>query len=235
MAASSEFWNASLAMNALESHEFEDVVAHVCTAIDSHRDPRAVNWSVEYGYRRGHVPILFFLAKNMLRYGRGRVPSCEDLSFGLKCAVLLLLRTAQDVASSKLDMAKADRNFVYTTILTHVRYWVLRWNKLCLPSIADIADGVSSWVQAERTELPLPVWVTCFSTSRYFGTVSWSRPEVHDVASFKRSETVKSTRTNVADKFLSALRASTHFEAFFNYDIDAFMDFCMPGCAAKAE
>ena len=200
----------------LAEHAYEDVVTAIGEAVDTYRVPRCVNWCIQLGYRQGHVPVLYALTRNTLRYSHGRVPSCEDLAFGVKCAMLLLLRTAQDVVCCRKDLAKADRDFIYTYILSYVKHWVNRWEVESLPEHGALVAEVEAWA-GSVTELPLPAWATCF-TSKLWG-VSWGRPEAHDVASFQRSTTLTATRMEVAVQFLTALRAATDVNAFMDHTV----------------
>lgn len=216
-------WSGTAATAALEDQDFEAVDVAVCAAIDTKRDPRCVNWCIEYGYRRGHAPVLFYLTKNALRYGKGRVPSCEDVAFGVKCAFLLLLRTAQDVTSCRVDLAKSDRDFIYEAIVSYVKQWVLRWHPSTLPGTQEVEVELRKWLTRPEFSfqgLPLPTWATCFS-SRVFG-LSWGKPEAHDTASFKRSETVVATREIVTGIFLNTLHESATLEEFLLRDISLF-------------
>jgi hypothetical protein len=216
-------WSGTSATAALEAQDFEGVAAAVCSAIDTKRDPRSVNWCIEFGYRRGHVPVLFYLTKNALRYGKGRVPSCEDVAFGVKCALLLLLRTAQDVISCRVDLAKSDRDFIYEAMVSYVRQWVLRWHPSTLPGTRDLEIKLRKWLSRPEfsfQELPLPTWATCFN-SRVFG-LSWGKPEPHDTASFKRSETIVSTRDMVTQIFLTTLHESATLDEFLARGISLF-------------
>ena len=209
-------WNSRAAEDMLAEHAYEDLVAAMDLAIDTHRDPRCVNWCIELGYRRGHVPVLYALAKNTLRHSRGRVPSCEDLAFGVKCALLLLLRTAQDVVCCRKDLAKADRDFIYTYVLSYVKHWVLRWDIEALPAHGTMVAEVETWARSV-TELPLPVWATSFA-SKLFG-VAWGRPEAHDIASFQRSTTLAVTRGEVTEQFVAAIRAAVDVKAFLEHTV----------------
>ena len=212
----SSTWNDSAATVLLGEHAYEELVAAVGEAMDTHRVPRCVNWCIQLGYRQGHVPILYALTRNTLRYSRGRVPSCEDLAFGVKCAVLLLLRTAQDVVCCRKDLAKADRDFIYTHVLAYVKHWVGRWEAESLPEHGTLVAEVEAWA-GSTVDLPLPAWATCFS-SKLWG-VSWGKPETHDVASFQRSTTLTATRMEVAVQFLTALRAATDVNAFMDHTV----------------
>jgi len=216
----SSVWSATAAVEQLEAENFDVAVNSVVTAISYERDPRAINWCTEYGYRRGHVPILFNLTWNALRFSKGSVPNMESLTFGIRCAVILLLRTAQDVVSCKLDLAKSGVDYIYTDILRSVRHWVLRWNEDVLPSTAQMHEEISVWLESRAEPLPLPVWATCYYSNMFSRT--WGQPKEHDTVAFRRSETVNATRTAVADKFMSELQRAADLVTFFKIDIKMF-------------
>ena len=200
----------------------EAVVAIVERMLDKERDPRVVNWCVEWGYRKGHVPVLYHLARNLLRFSNGRVPSLEDLEFGIRCALLLLVRTAQDVISCRMDLAKADLDFIYEAMKDMVRHWVMRWNPDRYVTVARIRDDLDAWFKTVPIEtLPLPSWATSFQCSwSYIPLVSkctmyWVNPVAHDVKAFQRSTTVPATRSSVVREFLNVLAKHESWSAFF--------------------
>ena len=213
-------WSDAGVVEQLDAENFDVVVNSIATAITYGRDPRIVNWCTEYGYRRGHVPVLFNLTWNALRFSKGSVPNMESLTFGIKCAVILLLRTAQDVVSCKLDLAKSNVDYIYADILQSVRHWVLRWNEDVLPSTEQMHAEIAAWLASRADPLPLPVWATCYY-SNMFSRV-WGQPKEHDTVAFRRSETVNATRTAVADKFMSELQRAADLNTFFKIDLKMF-------------
>ena len=206
-------WGAFLIDN-----DFGSLVQAVTKELNENRDPRAMNWCVEFGFRRGHVPVLFLLAHNQLRYGKGRVPTVEDVEFGFLVACILLLRVAQDVQSCKVDMASLNCPETYTHILSFVTHWTLRWSFEVLPLTTAIADRLETWYQERRLTLPLPVWATCFSKWLYY-QINWSKADPAHVSAYKRCATVVDTRDGVAAVFLARLRASPSWQDFFKTDI----------------
>jgi hypothetical protein len=209
-------------LEALTEDDYDAVSQAIYTALNQYRDPRCVNWMVEHGYRKGHVPVLFHLAHNCLRYSKGRVPSVEDLHFGVKVSFLLLLRTAQDVASCELDLAKDDRHSIYTYIASYVRQWTERWLAECVQGPGDVATQLEEWfVPEEEVTLPLPSWATCFYHNM-FG-ITWGRPSTHNVNALKRSETVNATRAAVKDKFIAMLRSVSTLSDMLSKDCTAFL------------
>jgi len=215
MSLESKCWEQDQPLaESLESQAFDRVVQTLERSLDTDRDPRAVNWSLEFGYRRGHVPVLFPLTRNFLRYSRGRVPTMEDLCFGVRCAMLLLLRVAQDVACCRLDIAKADRAGVFPAFQAHVRHWVLRWK--VLPPTVDVLADLEKWLEATRdTPLPLPTWATSFATG-LLGGMNWLPPVAHDVASLERCANITATRDAVTVVFLAALRSTPSWAEFLS-------------------
>jgi len=209
-------WDGTTLATSLHEENYQAVMDVLDDAINVKRDPRAINWSIEYGYRRGHVPVLWHLSRNFLRFSNGRVPSCEDLAFGVRCAVLMLLRVAQDVVSCKVDLAKADRDFVYTALATEVSKWVLRWDNNTLPTRMDIAAELARWIVAVDV-LPLPTWATSFASG--FLKWKWTQPTATDTASFRRCAKLAETRLVVADKFIALLRDSPSWAAFLRVDV----------------
>ena len=206
-------WDPSAPADALVAEDYERVAA-VLQAFYAAREPRVVNWSIDLGYRRGHVPVLYFLTYNLLRYSKGRVPTVEDLKFGVRCAALLLLRVAQDVMCCKLALAKADREGVYPAFVVDVRRWLTgRWSAEVLPTPAAVAEELDQWLAANTdVELPLPTWATCFQAG--FLGFYWNKPSLHDITSFKRCTNIAATRASVAVHVLSALRTSATWADF---------------------
>jgi hypothetical protein len=207
-------WKPEHLAGLLHDQDYDALVTALQAYYDA-RDPRVVNWSIEFGYRQGHVPVLHLLAHNFLRYSKGRVPTIEDLAFGTRCALLLLLRVFQDVASCKLDLAKADRDGVYPAFLSSVQLWLLnRWTDDVLPSPAEVAVELETWLQKTKS-LPLPTWASCFS-SGFMGGMYWAKPSSHDVTSFKRCTNVAHTQAAAAAQFIDSLKTSGNWHVFLH-------------------
>ncbi len=213
----SAFPEASSLDALLESNDFGLLTDALNKSLQDCRDPRAVNWCVEHGYRRGHVPVLFVLAHNQLRFGKGRVPTVEDVEFGFQVSCILLLRVAQDVQSCKLDMANLSRADTYMCVLSYVSHWALRWNADVVPSTASVADAVELWYRGRRGDLPLPTWATCFS--KWLFSIYWGKPDDAHVAAFRRCATVTDTRDAVAVSFVARLRTSSSWHDFLKTDM----------------
>ena len=208
-------WNPALPAEALEIEEYERVAA-ILQANYAAREPRVVNWSIDLGYRKGHVVVLYYLSHNLLRYSKGRVPTVEDLNFGVRCTALLMLRVAQDVMCCKLDLAKADREQVYPAFAQDAKKWLTaRWPADVLATPAAIADELDHWLASNTDmELPLPTWATCFQLG--FLGFYWQKPSAHDVTSFKRCTNIAATRASVAVHVLKLLRTTPTWEAFLS-------------------
>jgi hypothetical protein len=215
-------WNASR-LTAL--HE-KDSFAELTSAIEAGycaRDPRVVNWCIDVGYRTGAVPVLQLLAQNMLRYKTGRVPTLEDLNFGVRCAGLLLLRVAQDVLACKYDLGKSDRTGIYEKYRGMVCHYVLRWAADVRPSPGTVADALSAWLEVSGAKMPLPVWTTCFELGIFAVTYYWQTPTEENMLAMHRAAAhVNETRAAVAAKFIAELSASASWDVFLLVDLSAF-------------
>ena len=208
-------WDPCMIAEALENEEYERVAA-ILQANYAAREPRVVDWFIEQGYRKGHVVVLYYLAQNLLRYSKDRVPTVEDLNFGVRCTVLLMLRVAQDVMCCKLDVVKAGREEVYAAFAQDAKIWLTaRWPADVLATPAAIGDELDKWLAANADmDLPLPTWATCLEVG--FVDFYWKKPTAHDVTSFKRCTNIAATRASVAVHVLKMLRTTPTWEAFFS-------------------
>ena len=213
-------WKPEVVEELMLKESFAEVACALEDALTVRRNPQAVNWCVEWGYRRGHVLPLWFLTWNQLRFSLGRVPSVEDLEFGVRCAALLLLRGAQDCVSCRLDMAKCDRVFILNKLALNVHTWLSKWVMAApsaLPTGSAIAVLLTAWLECHKSgSLPLPTWATSLFPTNMLSAIVWNErtafwraPDAHDVASFQRSLTVVDTRAKVAAAFLAELAATT--------------------------
>lgn len=200
---------------ALTHQDFPVVMSTLDEMLEVHRNPFAVNWCFQHGYRHGHVPVLERLVWNQLRFGVGRVPSVEDLKFAVNCAVLLLLRCAQDIVASRRHVAKRDRETLFVCLLSHVKYWTLRWDATVLPSPAAIADFLAQWL-GSGVVLPLPTWCVAANVhhrllvldSKPATYITWGKPDDLDDTAFRVSrDVVNATRAQIATHFLSIIRS----------------------------
>lgn len=186
--------------------------------MDGAREPRAVNWCVERGYRQGHVLPLYMLVRNLLSFhDRGAVPLVETVTFGLRCALLLLLRVTQDVHACMLDMAKTDVEGVFTAFRGKLAKWVSAWDSRSLSAVGATAGEVEAWSRA-RVQLPLPTWATEFRVT-CLTTFSFGAPSKKDTEAFQRNRTIDSTREQVARAFLSYVRTCASWDKVFVADI----------------
>ena len=185
--------------------------------LDTLRDPRAMDWCLDYGYERGNACVLYKVVRNTLKYrSQGRVPTMADVAFAMTCAVLLLLRTAQDVVCAHHDMAKAGLPFVYTAIRDKMWMWVQQWPVDVLPAVDTVVNDVEEWAAAvPAAELPLPVWVTAFSTSTFGNTFTWGQPSTHDIHAFQRCAGVPTTRSSVTPVFVAFMRHAGTWQRVF--------------------
>lgn len=206
-------WCSSTMEAKVTEEEYSYVAVALTDAIDVRRDPRAINWCTEFGYRRGHVPVLWHVARNLLRFSNGRVPSCDDLAFGVRCGMLLLLRTAQDVMCCRVDLARSDLDHVYVIIWSYVQHWVVRWNGDVLPAPAAVADDLAAW-SATVTDLPLPSWATAFEKG-ILGGLYWNKPRAVESASFRRCSNLADTRAGVTAKLIEVLRCTENWKTVF--------------------
>lgn len=211
-------WDASGLTDKLHSQQFSEVMDALDGHIDTTRDPRAVNWCVQFGYKRGHVCVLYKLTRNMLAWNRGRVPSIDDLGFALRCALILLLRVAQDVKSCLDDMAKADLEFVYKAFRDKLWRWISGWKQDALPAVGEVAREVERWAAAMKV-LPLPVWATSFRTSSYKRGFTWTNPAAYDTSAFQKCKTISDTRNSVTRSFMTFLKTQSSWADAFRADI----------------
>ena len=177
-------WDEAMLVSSLCRHDYEALTTRLDLYLDTLRDPRAMDWCLDYGYERGNACVLYKVVRNTLKYrSQGRVPTMADVAFAMTCAVLLLLRTAQDVVCAHHDMAKAGLPFVYTAV--------------------------------PAAELPLPVWVTAFSTSTFGNTFTWGQPSTHDIHAFQRCAGVPTTRSSVTPVFVAFMRHAGTWQRVF--------------------
>ena len=214
-------WDSVALSTMLSEERYPDLMANVQCQLDTFREPRMVDWLEKYGYQQGHVPALFAFTQNLMRYSKSRVPSVEDVQFGIGCCTILLLRVAQDVASCRLDMAKSDRDHVYAAFAAKVKHWILRWNCEILPHPGDVKTQVEHWLEmitSNGFDLPLPTWATSFTTG-ILGTFYWNVPTSHDVVAFKRCTNVVATRRMVTAQFIEVLEKAQTWEDFLAFNV----------------
>jgi hypothetical protein len=196
------------------------VVPYVTSALDVDREPRAVNWVFSQGYKRAHAFALYFVVRNLLKPAEGRVSAVEDINFGFKCAVLLLLRSFQDVKACRKDMAKDNVDHVYTYIRDKIWLWVRNHdNKPTTPAIAKIHAEVGAWLRESGRggrEYPLPTWCTSFRAARLGWTFFWETPAAYDIEAFRRSKGIPATREEVTVAFMQALADAKTWKDVFS-------------------
>lgn len=225
-AADAPMFSADLLTEQLKGGRFGEVVRtlDVCMGQPAHWDPRVVDWCIVWGFRKGHVPVLYKLVRNLLKWRCGRLPTSAELVFSVRCGMLLLMRTAQDVRSCEVDLAKTDRGFVYAAFRDKVQSWVQGWHPASLPTTAAAADALEGWLTRKQSTvdfaLPSPAWAASF-TVMCMSTFDFRRPCAADVQSFQRSAvTVSDTRQAVARSFVAAVRKCGTLEDVFRASLD---------------
>jgi hypothetical protein len=212
-------WDPASMTELLGSTRFTELSARLLVALDVARNPLAVNWCLDAGVRHGHVCVLYLVTRNVLKHGCGRVPSCDDVTAGMTCALLLLLRVAQDVHACHVDMAKHGLGYVYVSIRDKVWGWVARLNTASLPSITDVLARIDPWIATTATTLPSPVWATAFRVSTFGATFRWGNPIDGDTLAFQRCKTLQATRAAVANNFTAYVRAQHAWSTVFKADL----------------
>lgn len=208
--AGSGVWSAEAAAELLANHQYQLVVDAVDRALDdpAHRLPTVVGWCLEWGFRQGHVPPLYKLVRNFLHFGVGMVPTTDMTAFGIKCALLLLLRAAQDAAVCVLDLARPEARVAFDAVAAKTRGWALPWFRKegCAPTVEDAAAALQPWAGA-GAPCPLPAWPTCFETGYLLSSrFGWGTPRQPDLAALTRNRAGHAaTRAAVGARFLVLL------------------------------
>ncbi len=217
--ATAPAWNVASITEQLNSQQYQEVMTQLKVALDDYRDNRTVNWCVDQGYRKGHVCVLYLLTRNFLKFTSGRVATTNEQGFALLCAVLLLLRVAQDVHSCEIDMAKHGLEFVFKALRDKLGSWVYAQNPWSMPTVQKVVDELDKWVLGVQDGLPLPVWATAFGVSTFGWTFTWGNPVEADTAAFQRCQGIRATRTSVAHAFVQHMRTLTTWDAVFKADL----------------
>jgi hypothetical protein len=206
---------------ALGCHDYAKVAAALDVAIDSARNPRAIQWCIEQGLAKGHVLALYRVARNLLKYQCGRVPTPKEVSSGVTAAVILVIRCAQDVVACRDDMAKSGLESVFTVVRDKVRQWVAALPVTDFLVLEAIHHEVAQWFgdEAVAGTLPSPVWVTGFGVPMLGWTFTWGNPAMTDVTAFSRCQGIRDTRAAVSTKWLTHLRDTPTLDAFFAIDL----------------
>jgi hypothetical protein len=217
---------------SLAANRFQEVMDALYVCVDTARDPHAVDWCLANGYTHGHVCALYKLTRNYLKHQTGRVPCTSDADFGAHCALLLLLRTMQDVEVSERNLAKPRMEAVYRAIRDKARQWVAAFPAAALPPLPAACARLTDWVRradtaaaespcpaglehASAAGLPSPVWTTCFARSTLGATFAWGTPSALDVTAFDLCTGVVATRRAVAAAFVRAVAAQDSWDAVF--------------------
>lgn len=213
-------WDEAALAAQLAAHQYGEVMATVTTFMETRRDPRAVDWAIRTGYKEHCVPVLYKLVRNFLKWqDRGRVQSIQDMNFGLRAAVVLLIRVAQDVESCRMDLAKHDLGSIYTAFRSKIWSWLKVYEPALLPSRVKVLHDVEVWSRG-ATQLPSPVWATAFTVSRVsFATFTWGTPTAVDISAFERSMTVQATRMAVCESFIAFAKRQTCWSALFTAEL----------------
>ena len=234
-----EKWDSAWCTERLAAEDYGILVKYVLNALEKDREPRAVNWTFCQGYKKGHAFGLYLVTRNLLKPMEGRVSAVEDIHFGFKCAVLLMLRAYQDVKAAKIDMAKDGLEPVYTSLRDKTWRWVAAHdNKPTTPPISKIHTEVSTWVRENggsgrgngsgsgggagtgaasvSREYPMPTWCTAFGIPYMGWTFSWNTPATYDIEAFKRSKGIPVTREEVTGVFLHALAQAKTWKDVFS-------------------
>lgn len=197
-------FSAEKVAELLHQERYSECCSVLVYALDTFRSSVAVNWCQVYGFRRGHVPVLYYFIRNVLKHRVGRVPSTDDLTITMRAVALLLMRTAQDTRAASIDMAK-DVSVVYPLLRDKLCAWLQAWNATDLPSVKTVIPFLETWHAANTDSLPLPTWVTSLRCSMLGYTLTWGDPTAHDSAAFKRNQGMRATRADTAVAFLTFL------------------------------
>jgi hypothetical protein len=201
----------------LAAENYEPLWEMLNVSLTTARDPRAVDWVMVQGCKKSHVFAMYLVVRNLLKPVEGRVLAVADLQFGFKTAVLLLLRTYQDVKACITDMGHPAVSSVYTTIRDKVWTWVKQHDGKdgITPSISKIAGEMESWLSMKR-EHPQPTWCMAFRTALLFGTsFYWGTPANFHISSFRRCTNIPATRSLETPKFMAAFKACSSWEEVF--------------------
>ena len=183
------------------------------------REPSVVEWCYVAGYQQGNVVALYHLTHNSLRFSRGRVPLLADLRAAATYACLLLLRVAQDVVTCKTYLARTDRDGIYRAFAGMVTHWLTRWRVGVLPTPAETADALFTWIEARGSNMPSPAWATCFELPLWGWSWDWSCTTAENKLSLEQiKDLVPNTRKTVADEFVTQLRSAVDWSSFLSLD-----------------
>jgi hypothetical protein len=196
----------------LAAHRVDVAATTLTLAIDSARDPKALDVCQMAALHHGHVVALYKLARNGLKWSStGAVPSTGALAAGVVHAMILLLRVAQDVQACVTDVGRTERAWVFPVFLAKVKKWILDWPPAALPALEDVAARVQEWTDT-MAAWPNPAWAAAFQVYWMSNTFLFVRPSSEDVATFERNRTLDMTRHDVAQRLQEALLTAATWE-----------------------
>jgi len=150
-------WDGPAADAMLDAHEYRQLDALLRSWIDGARSHEAVDW-VDRRAEEGHVPLIYHAARNLAKGGSGgRVMNGTEFRRAFRLALMLLVRSAQDVLSIAVVQGQAPRAPVFSMLRDKVFGWLSeqfplsRWPPLC-DVLAEVERGMPA-------VLPLPAWV----------------------------------------------------------------------------
>jgi hypothetical protein len=150
-------WDGPAADAMLDAHEYRQLDALLRSWIDGARSHEAVDW-VDRRAEEGHVPLIYHAARNLAKGGSGgRVMNGAEFRRAFRLALMLLVRSAQDVLSIAVVQGQAPRAPVFSMLRDKVFGWLSeqfplsRWPPLC-DVLAEVERGMPA-------VLPLPAWV----------------------------------------------------------------------------
>jgi hypothetical protein len=197
----------------LAAHRVDVAACTLDSALDVHRDPRAMDVCKVAALEQGHVVALYKLVRNGLKWSStGAVPCTRTLMQAVVHAMLLLLRVGQDVQACVTDLGRPERAWVFQAFVRKVGSWLAAWPPAALPTLHAVAAQVHDW-NSEVTQWPNPAWAASFHSPLLMGTTfTFGRPRHEDVAAFDRCQTLQATRADVCSRLCEALEASANWE-----------------------
>jgi hypothetical protein len=203
----------------LAAHRLPLASAALDTALDSHRNPRALDWCQSTALQQGHVLLLYKSCRNGLKWcGQGKLSTTDDLAFGLFFGLALIIRVAQDVQTCITDLGRPHRSWVFSAFCDKVSTWVAQWPADMLPPLQPIVRRVFKWVTRgsvgeHHSAWPAPAWATSFTLPAVMGTTFvFAEPSSNDIAALGRCLTLGATRADVIARAHLVLDGATAWD-----------------------
>lgn len=205
-------WSAETAQELATKQQYAQLVRYIDVHI-ANREREVVDYiHTRHAAAELHVPLLYFDARNWLKWTHGTVMSSALFQTAIQRALMLLMRTIQDVVAYEF----AIRGLVEWEVVEQMHAKIVSWvHNHALPdevlAAALSALNGPAFTALDVADLPSPVWVSAVKprTLLWPNTIHFGDSDASQVYAAQGNPKVNTVRQAAATILVAYFRSST--------------------------